>query len=64
MQTGTSKGMQTIEQALAELVSRGIVSQDMALSRSSRPDQLLGILQRAGIAGPETSLGGLRVAGS
>src|SRR5215210_5060845 len=49
MQTGTSKGMQTLEQALAELVSRGIVSQDMALSRSSRPDQLLGLLQRAGI---------------
>jgi twitching motility protein PilT len=64
MQTGTSKGMQTLEQALAELVSRGIVSQDMALSRSSRPDQLLGLLQRAGIAGPDTSVGGLRVAGS
>src|SRR5918996_1906301 len=42
MQTGTSKGMQTLEQALAELVGRGIVSQDTALSRSSRPDQLLG----------------------
>src|SRR5215210_7763539 len=66
MQTGTSKGMQTLEQALAELVSRGIVSQDMALSRSSRPDQLLGLLQRAGIE-PEqqhhiAAAGGLRVA--
>jgi twitching motility protein PilT len=64
MQTGTSKGMQTLEQALAELVSRGIVSQDTALSRSSRPDQLLGLLQRAGIAAPDSSHGGLRVAGS
>jgi twitching motility protein PilT len=65
MQTGTSKGMQTLEQALAELISRGIVSQDMALSRSSRPDQLLGLLQRAGIAAPDATIGGgLRVAGS
>ena len=58
MQTGTSRGMQTLEQSLAELVMRGAVSQDMALSRSSRPDQLLGLLQRAGFA-----VGGLRAAG-
>ena len=61
MQTGTSKGMQTLEQALVELVSRGVVSQDVAVSRSSRPDQLLGLLQRAGLA---EAPGGLRVAGS
>jgi twitching motility protein PilT len=64
MQTGTSKGMQTLEQALADLVARGIVSQDFALSRSSRPDQLLGFLQRAGLATPDATIGGLRVAGS
>jgi twitching motility protein PilT len=57
MQTGTSRGMQTLEQSLAELVMRGAVSQDMALSRSSRPDQLLGLLQRGGFA-----VGGLRAA--
>jgi twitching motility protein PilT len=49
MQTGTSKGMQTMEQALADLVLRGIVELDDALSRSSRPDQLFGLLERAGL---------------
>ncbi|MEX2465244.1 MAG: type IV pilus twitching motility protein PilT [Gaiellaceae bacterium] len=58
MQTSTSRGMQTLEQSLSELVMRGAVSQDMALSRSSRPDQLLGLLQRSGFA-----VGGLRAAG-
>jgi twitching motility protein PilT len=48
MQTGTQKGMQTMEQALAELTLRNVIALDMALSRSSRPDQLLGLLERAG----------------
>jgi twitching motility protein PilT len=64
MQTGSNKGMQTLEQALVDLVSRGIVSQDVAMARSSRPDQLLGLLQRTGIATVEPPQGGLRVAGS
>jgi twitching motility protein PilT len=49
MQTGTSKGMQTMEQALSDLVVRGIVTLDDALSRSSRPEQLFGLLERAGV---------------
>jgi twitching motility protein PilT len=57
MQTNTSRGMQTLEQSLSELVMRGAVSQDMAISRSSRPEQLLGILQRGGFA-----VSGLRAA--
>jgi twitching motility protein PilT len=48
MQTGTSKGMQTMEQSLAELTQRGVITIDVALSRSSRPEQLLGLLERAG----------------
>jgi twitching motility protein PilT len=64
MQTGSSKGMQTLEQSLVDLVSRGIITQDTALSRSSRPDQLLGLLQRTGLVAPEAPQGGLRVAGS
>jgi len=48
MQTNTARGMQTMEQALADLTQRRVVSLDDALTRSSRPDQLLGILQRAG----------------
>jgi len=70
MQTSTSKGMQTMEQALSDLVVRGIVTLDDALSRSSRPEQLFGLLERAGVevtakqTVPEKPplVGGLRVA--
>jgi twitching motility protein PilT len=71
MQTGTSKGMQTMEQSLADLVLRKVIALDDALSRSSRPEQLLGLLERAGVdvtsvegAGPEKAafVGTLRVA--
>jgi twitching motility protein PilT len=49
MQTNTARGMQTMEQALADLALRRIVNVDDALSRSSRPDQLIGILERSGM---------------
>ena len=49
MQTGTSKGMQTMEQSLADLVLRKVIALDDALSRSSRAEQLLGLLERAGV---------------
>jgi twitching motility protein PilT len=48
MQTNTSRGMQTMEQALADLAMRRVVKLEDALSRSSRPDQLNGILERGG----------------
>ena len=67
MQTGGKRGMQTLEQALSELVMRGVITQELALSRSSRPDQLLGLLQRSrglGATGTEAPIGGLRAAGS
>jgi twitching motility protein PilT len=75
MQTGTGKGMQTMEQALADLTLRGIITLETALSRSSRPDQLFGLLERSGfdvgekaVAGvtdePPPLAGGLRLAGS
>jgi twitching motility protein PilT len=48
MQTNTARGMQTMEQALADLTVRRVVNLDDALARSSRPEQLLGILERAG----------------
>ena len=48
MQTGTQRGMQTMEQSLTELTLRGVVGLETALARSSRPDQLLGLLERAG----------------
>ena len=38
-----------MEQSLADLVQRRIISTDIAFGRSSRPDQLAGILERAGV---------------
>src|SRR5438876_1447071 len=43
MQTNTATGMQTMEQALADLAMRRVVTLDEVLSRSSRPDQLMEI---------------------
>jgi twitching motility protein PilT len=48
MQTNTARGMQTMEQALADLTMRGVVGLNDAMTRSSRPDQLLGLLERSG----------------
>src|SRR6266508_1312356 len=67
MQTGGKRGMQTMEQALAELVLRGVITEELALARSSRPEQLLGLLGRTavegGIADP-SKVADLRMAGS
>jgi twitching motility protein PilT len=76
MQTNTGRGMQTMEQSLGDLIMRRVVDLEVGLSRSSRPSQLIGLLERSGFpvdlppdlsAAPaqEQSLGaGLRVAGS
>jgi twitching motility protein PilT len=64
MQTSTSKGMQTLEQALVDLVLRGKITKEIALTRTSRPNELTGLLQRHGLASLDQSAGGLRVAGS
>ena len=49
MQTSSSRGMQTMEQALADLVLRQVVDYEEALARTTRVEQLLGILERAGM---------------
>jgi len=49
MQTNTARGMQTMEQALADLTLRRVVNLDQALEASSRRDVLAGILERAGV---------------
>src|SRR5213080_4811615 len=74
MQTNTSRGMQTMEQSLADLIMRGVVELEVGLTRSSRPAQLIGVLERAGFevnlpdeneSAVEAPLSaGLRVAGS
>jgi twitching motility protein PilT len=75
MQTGTRRGMQTMEQSLSELIEKRTVSVSDALGRTTRPEALISALERAGIPVPAMStegasaatpgLGaGLRVAGS
>jgi twitching motility protein PilT len=72
MQTASSRGMQTMEQSLAELVLRGVITKQVALGTSSRRDQLEGLLERAGFAAPAEPAGaappplaaGLRLAGT
>jgi twitching motility protein PilT len=64
MQTGTQRGMQTMEQALHALVSRGVITKDTALACSSRPDMLVGLLERSGFKDQAPLAGGLRLAES
>jgi twitching motility protein PilT len=75
MQTNTGRGMQTMEQSLADLILRRVVDFEVGLSRSSRPAQLIGLLERAGFPvevasdvneanEPEQLGAGLRVAGA
>jgi twitching motility protein PilT len=46
MQTGTARGMQTMEQSLADLVLRRVITREVAVNRSSHADQLEGLLER------------------
>ncbi len=60
MQTNTSRGMQTLEQSLAELVMRRVITKDVAMGATSRPDQFESLLERVGFEQPTPAL---RVAG-
>jgi len=40
IQTGGKWGMQTLEKALCELFKTGLISQELALSKTSRPDEV------------------------
>jgi twitching motility protein PilT len=73
MQTASGRGMQTMEQSLAELTLRGVLTRDVALGASSRREQLEGLLERAGFVDPAAQAeapqvpplqGALRVAGA
>jgi twitching motility protein PilT len=64
MQTGSRSGMQTMEQALAELVSRRLITTEDAVSRSSRRAELMGLIERGTASAQQPAMaGGLRVAG-
>jgi twitching motility protein PilT len=71
MQTGSRGGMQTLEQSLADLVVRRVVTSEEAIARSSRREELIGLLERVGApvvhsydaSDPVLRGTGLRVAG-
>src|SRR5206468_4659009 len=69
MQTNTTRGMQTMEQCLADLVVRRVITQETAFNVTSRREEFEALLARSGIA-PRTdehlpeALRGLRVAGA
>jgi twitching motility protein PilT len=68
MQTNTKRGMQTLEQSLADLVISGVVHREVAMSYSSRKEQLVSLIERGVLTrdAPSNQGGGpaLRVAGS
>ena len=50
MQTGQAKfGMQTMNQSLFDLYSKGLISYEDAIGRSSVPEELITVIQRKGI---------------
>jgi twitching motility protein PilT len=62
MQTNTGRGMITLEQSLSELVLRRVITKEIAIGASSRPEQLEGLLERAGFDAEDTAPA-LRIAG-
>jgi twitching motility protein PilT len=62
MQTGQNKfGMQTMNQSLAELYLKRQISYEEALNRSSVPEELLAMMDRAGAGqGPRRVAGGMK----
>jgi twitching motility protein PilT len=65
MQTGSRSGMQTMEQALAGLVLKHVITAEEAVARSSRRQELLGLIERGGAPAALTGLAGeLRLAGA
>ncbi len=62
MQTNTSRGMQTLEQSLADLTLRRVITKDVAMGATSRPEQFEGLLERVGFESGQATPA-LRVAG-
>jgi len=63
MQTNASRGMQTLEQSLADLTMRRVITKDVAMGATSRPEQFEGLLERIGFESPAQGAPVLRVAG-
>jgi twitching motility protein PilT len=52
MQAGTKYGMQTMNQALVQLVQKGLITREEAMNRSTLPDELAQLLSSATGAAP------------
>jgi twitching motility protein PilT len=57
MQTGTQHGMQTMDAALSDLVRRGAITRELALRRSSTPDDLKRLMGQPAMAGAPAGRG-------
>ena len=57
LQAGSKYGMQTMNQSLADLVRRRLITREDALNRSTLPDELMQLLQHDTPAPPGASLG-------
>src|SRR6187455_3087891 len=67
MQTSSQSGMYTMEQSLADLTIKRLITAQVAFSRCSRPDQLRGLLERSGFTdfeAPVVAASELRLAGA
>jgi twitching motility protein PilT len=69
MQTNTTRGMQTMEQSLADLVLRRVITYQTAMGVTSRREEFEALLERSGFSGSTDShlpeaLRGLRLAGA
>jgi twitching motility protein PilT len=61
IEMGSREGMQTLEMAMADLVKKGMVSQEDAMAKCSNPAKLNDLMYRAGATDPNASKG--RMAG-
>jgi len=58
MQTGQAKfGMQTMNQSLFELYSKGLLTYEDAVGRSSVPDEIIQMIQRSTAAAASSGKG-------
>jgi len=57
IEMGSREGMQTLEMAMADLVKKGMVSQEDAMAKTSNPAKLNDLLYRAGATDPNASKG-------
>jgi twitching motility protein PilT len=64
MQTNVLRGMQTMEQSLAELTLERVITPEAAFSRTTRGEQLLGLLERGGMSVAGLELTGQPAGGS